>query len=172
MASKDRFAKLKVYKYTPGGMALPFVLLFAGLGTYVITQSRADSVSYAGFYNSSNVLPSAGVYPATDSVNASGSQNVNQVSAGSKLTYAGSTKSKFKSICYYVRLAEDLGGETSAKIEFVGKGSFKTVTLAKSNAYQSICVKSSNKTQKSYNIYNTSGPNGPDVLVYQAITSS
>lgn len=172
MASKDRFAKLKVYKYTPGGMALPFILLFAGLGTYVITQSRADTVSYVNFYNSSNVLPAAGVYPATDSINAGGSQNINQVSSGSKLTYAGSNKLKYKTICYYVRVSDDLGGEISAKVEFVGKGNSKTITLAKSDNYQSVCVKSGGKSQKSYNIYNSSGPNGPDVLVYQAITSS
>ena len=94
------------------------------------------------------------------------------MSAGSKLTYAGSTKPKYNPICYYVRLADDISAETSAKVEFVGKGNTKTVTLAKSNAYQAICVKSANKSQKAYNIYNASGPNGPDVLVYQAITSN
>ena len=169
MASKDRFAKLKVFKYTPGGMALPFILLFAGLGTYVITQSRADSITYSNFYNANNVAPSAGIYPANDAVNALGSQNVSQLSSGGKLTYNGGSKVKYRSICYYVRVPENITGDTSAKIEFVGKGNSKTLNLAVSDDYQAICVKSGHKSQKSYNIYNISGP---DVLVYQAITSS
>ncbi len=172
MANKDRFAKLKVFKYTPGGMALPFVLLFAGLGTYVFTQSKADTISYAGFYNSSSVIPAAGVLPSTDPINGGGSQNVSQVSTGSKLTFAGANKAKYKTICYYVRVSSDISSDTSAKIEFVGKGNSKTVTLDASDKYQSICVKSARQTQKTYNIYNASGANGPDVLVYQAITAS
>jgi len=172
MANKDRFGKLKVYKYTPGGMALPFILLFAGLGTYVVAQSRADSVSYTNFYTLTNVVPSAGIYPATDSIKAAGSQNVSQLTAGSKLTYSGGSKLKFKTICYYVRVSDGIQGDATAKVEFVGQGNSKTVNLKVSDDYQGICVKSGHKTQKSYNIYNMSAPTGPDILVYQAITSN
>lgn len=172
MANKDRFAKLKVYKYTPGGMALSFILLFAGIGTYVITQSKADTISSTNFYSSTSVSPSAGVFPTNDSINKVGSQNVTQVSSGSKLIYTAANKQKFKTICYYVRVAGDLSGGTTAKVEFVGQGNSKTVNLQASQDYQSICVKSGHKSQKPYNIYNEPVVNGPDLFVYQAITSS
>lgn len=172
MASKDRFSKLKVYKYTPGGMALSFILLFAGIGTYVLTQSQADTTSYANFYGQSNALVETGVSGVTDSVNSAGTQSVSQVSSGSKLTYIGMGKSKFRTVCYYVRAVSGPGTGKTAKVEFVGQGSSKVFNFAVSDNYQSFCVKSGHKTQKSHNVYNASGPNGPDVNVYQAITSS
>lgn len=171
MASKDRFSKLKVYKYTRGGMALCFVLLFAGVGTYLLTQSKAANVNYANFFNSNSVSPTAGVYPAGDSIYAGGSQNVTQVTSGSKLKYSNANKVKYRSICYYFRISNSLGADNTAKVEFVGQGNTRIVNLDASDDYQSVCVKSGHKNQKPYNVYNMSS-NGPDVLVYQAITSS
>lgn len=172
MADRDRFSKLKVYKYTPSGMAFLFVLLFAGVGGYVISQSKAGTMSYAKFYDQGSVVAETGVSQISDSVNSAGTQTVNQVSTGSKLIYASVNQSKYKSICYYVRAVSGPGTGKTATVEFVGQGNSKTVSFPVSDSYQSYCIKSSHKSQKSYSLYNNSGPNGPDVNVYLAITSS
>ncbi len=170
MANKDRFSKLKVYKYTPGGLVLSFIIIFAGIGTYVVSQSKANNVTSSEFYNSVNADSSPNVTQITDSVGPAGLQTVNQITPGGKLTYNNPENSDYSSICYYLRSTSP-NKKDSATVEIVGKGNSKEIEIAVGDKYSSYCVESSTDTQKSYNVNNASGPTGPNVLVYQAITT-
>ena len=170
MTNKDRFSKLKVYKYTPGGMILSFIIIFAGIGTYVVSQSRADNITYSSFYSSINAETAPNVTQITDSVGPAGLQPVNQIAPGGKLTYNSSESLDYESICYYLRAASP-NSVGVAKVEIVGQGKTKQIDLGVSDKYGSYCVDSGSDAQKPYNVYNNSGPAGPSVLVYQAITS-
>lgn len=168
MTNKDRFSKLKVYKYTPGGMVLSFIIIFAGIGTYVVSQSKANNVTSTEFYSSINVETSPNVTLTTDSVGPAGIQSVNQISPEGKLSYANLDNREYSSICYYLR-ANSPNLDDKAQVEIVSLGNSRQIEVPVSKNYSSYCVDSGSNQQKSYNVYNQSGPTGPSVLVYQAV---
>lgn len=169
MASPKSISKLKLFRYSPTGSLLPFLIVFAGIGAYVLTSSHAATVSYVNFLNSGSAAQTAGVSTVTDNLLQIGAQSVSQVAPGGQLDYLTGGKVAYGSICYYARAVNPKGVGTTAKVEFVGQGSSKTVSLPVANDYQSVCVNSGHGALKAYNVYNLSPADGPNVLIYQAV---
>ncbi len=175
-------------------MPLLVVAVIVLIGIRVLTGSHADNVTPTAnlsvsntastsmsstILNYSNVLldsSSAGLQNIPYNIDNIGSQTVVQVAPSQKLSFGTGGKVIIKNICYYFKVAATDPTNTTAIVQFVAYNNTVTKTLTDNTAQTGldmVCVNESTTSTKSftYNIYNKSASNGPNVLLYQAISN-
>ncbi len=163
---------MKKPKFLDAKLVIIFVLLFAGIGSYLLMQSHAATVPYSQFLTYTNAAQTSGVSTATDYVNQVGTQTVSQVAAGGQLTYVVGGKTAIKSMCYFLRAVNPKGVGTTATVELTNQYKSTVISLPVAGDYQELCVGSAKSgTLKPYNVYNKSAQDGPQVLVYQTVVN-
>ncbi len=149
-----------------------FVLLFAGIGSYLLMQSHAATVPYSQFLTYTNAAQTTGVGTSTDYVNQIGTQTVSQVAAGGQLTYVVGGKVAIKSMCYFLRAVNPKGVGNTATVELTNQYKSIVISLPIAAEYQEYCVGTAkNGSLKPYNVYNKSAQDGPQVLIYQTVVN-
>src|SRR5581483_5140554 len=86
------------------GLPLVTIAAFAAVGSYFLLRSHAATLSYTQFLTYTSAAQTAGVTTVVSQVESLGSQTVNQVAPGGKLTYLVGGKVAIKSECYYIQV--------------------------------------------------------------------
>lgn len=148
-----------------------FLVGFTILGK-ILFISNAATVNYTAINNYTFAMAAPGVSSVQAQVNFIGSQTVNQLAPGAKLTYSQGVKSP-KNVCYYVQVLPLKGGGTTATVDFTSPTRVMTVNLTydpnNTGNFQVVCVGTGLKSNPGYNIYNRSPASGPALLVYQEV---